>query len=42
MVDILHPIPPGLDKDEFFDELQQKIETATQRLLQEGRAAGAP
>jgi 1-acyl-sn-glycerol-3-phosphate acyltransferase len=42
VVDILHPIPPGLDKDEFFDELQQKIETATQRLLQEGRAAGAP
>ncbi len=41
VVDILDPIPPGKDKDDFFHELQEKLELATQRLIQEGRAAGA-
>jgi 1-acyl-sn-glycerol-3-phosphate acyltransferase len=42
VVDILDPIRPGKDQDEFFEELQQKLEVATQRLIQEGRAAGVP
>jgi 1-acyl-sn-glycerol-3-phosphate acyltransferase len=42
VLDILDPIPPGKDKDDFFHELQEKLESATQRLIQEGRAAGAP
>ncbi len=36
-VAILDPIPPGLDKDTFFERLQTDIETATDRLLEEGR-----
>jgi len=35
-VEVLDPIPPGLDKDEFFRRLQQTIEPATARLLAEG------
>ena len=35
-VEVLDPIPPGLDKDEFLRQLQQTIEPATARLLAEG------
>jgi 1-acyl-sn-glycerol-3-phosphate acyltransferase len=40
-VEILDPIPPGLDKKTFAATLQDQIETATTRLLAEGaREAG--
>jgi 1-acyl-sn-glycerol-3-phosphate acyltransferase len=38
VAEILDPIPPGLDKDTFFARLQNDIETATARLIAEGRA----
>ena len=38
VVEFLPPIPPGLDKDAFFRRLQSDIETATARLVAEGRA----
>ena len=38
VAEILDPIPPGLDKDTFFERLQGDIETATARLIAEGRA----
>jgi 1-acyl-sn-glycerol-3-phosphate acyltransferase len=38
VVEFLDPIPPGLDKSAFFERLQHEIETATARLLAEGRA----
>jgi 1-acyl-sn-glycerol-3-phosphate acyltransferase len=38
VAEILDPIPPGLDKDEFFARLQSDIEDATARLIAEGRA----
>ncbi len=37
IVEILDVIPPGLDEDMFFDTLQSEIETATARLIEEGR-----
>jgi 1-acyl-sn-glycerol-3-phosphate acyltransferase len=37
-VEFLDPIPPGLDNDAFFERLQHDIETATARLIAEGRA----
>jgi 1-acyl-sn-glycerol-3-phosphate acyltransferase len=37
-VEILDPIPPGLDRDAFLDRLQQDIETATARLMAEPKA----
>jgi 1-acyl-sn-glycerol-3-phosphate acyltransferase len=37
VVEILDPIPPGLDKITFFKRLQNDIETATARLIEEGR-----
>jgi 1-acyl-sn-glycerol-3-phosphate acyltransferase len=37
VAEILDPIPPGLGK-EFFDRLQNDIESATTRLIAEGRA----
>ena len=37
VVEILDPIPPGLGKDEFLKRLQDDIETATARLVAEGR-----
>lgn len=37
IVEILDPIPPGLDGDIFFGRLQSDIETATARLIEEGR-----
>jgi 1-acyl-sn-glycerol-3-phosphate acyltransferase len=38
VVEILDPIPPGLNKTTFFKRLQSDIETATTRLIDEGRA----
>ena len=37
-LEILPPIMPGLDKTTFQHELQNRIETACDRLLAEGRA----
>jgi 1-acyl-sn-glycerol-3-phosphate acyltransferase len=37
VVEILDPIPPGLDKSEFFALLQERIEAATARLVAEGQ-----
>jgi 1-acyl-sn-glycerol-3-phosphate acyltransferase len=36
-VEILDPIRPGLERDAFFAKLQDEIETATARLIAEGR-----
>jgi 1-acyl-sn-glycerol-3-phosphate acyltransferase len=36
-VEILDPIPPGLPRDAFFKDMQDRIETASDRLLDEGR-----
>jgi 1-acyl-sn-glycerol-3-phosphate acyltransferase len=41
VAEILDPIPPGLDKNEFFQRLQDAIETATARLIDEAKAQGA-
>jgi 1-acyl-sn-glycerol-3-phosphate acyltransferase len=38
VVEILDPIPPGLNEKEFFERLQSDIETATARLIAEARA----
>ena len=38
IVEILDPIAPGLDKEEFFERLKREIEAATARLLKEGGA----
>jgi 1-acyl-sn-glycerol-3-phosphate acyltransferase len=38
VVEILDPIAPGLDKDVFFQRLQDEIETATARLIAEAKA----
>jgi 1-acyl-sn-glycerol-3-phosphate acyltransferase len=35
-VEILDPIPPGLDKQQFFERLQRDLETGTARLIAEG------
>ena len=35
-VELLDPIAPGLDKQVFFEQLQQVIESATARLIAEG------
>lgn len=37
-VELLDPIAPGLDKQAFFTRLQDDIETATARLVEQGRA----
>jgi len=37
VVEFCDPIPPGLDKEEFFERLKDTIETATARLIDEGR-----
>jgi 1-acyl-sn-glycerol-3-phosphate acyltransferase len=36
IMEFLPPIPPGLSKEELFARLQETIETATNRLVQEG------
>jgi 1-acyl-sn-glycerol-3-phosphate acyltransferase len=38
VVEFLDPIPPGLPIDEFFRRLRDAIETATARLVAQGRA----
>ena len=38
VVEILAPLAPGLPRDQFFQEVRDRIETASQRLLREGRA----
>jgi 1-acyl-sn-glycerol-3-phosphate acyltransferase len=35
-VEVLDPIPPGLDKEAFFERLQCDVEAATARLVAEG------
>lgn len=37
IVEFLDPLPPGLPRDEFLTRLSTAIETATNRLVQEGR-----
>jgi 1-acyl-sn-glycerol-3-phosphate acyltransferase len=37
VMEILDPIAPGLDRATFFELLKSKIETATARLLEEGK-----
>jgi 1-acyl-sn-glycerol-3-phosphate acyltransferase len=37
VIEILDPIPPGLEKDVFFKRVQSDIETATARLVEQGR-----
>jgi 1-acyl-sn-glycerol-3-phosphate acyltransferase len=39
VVEILDPVPPGLDKDAFFIRLKEELEAATARLIAEGKAA---
>jgi 1-acyl-sn-glycerol-3-phosphate acyltransferase len=41
LVEILDPIPPGLGKEEFFHRLQDTIEAATARLIEEAKAKPA-
>ena len=41
VVEILDPIAPGLDKDEFFARLQSEIEPATARLIAEAKGKKA-
>ena len=38
MVEFLEPIPPGLKRSDFMRELETRIETATAKLVEEGRA----
>ena len=38
VIEFLDPIIPGLGKDEFLELLEERIETNTNRLLDEGRA----
>lgn len=40
VIDILPAIPPGLPRDEFFALLQDKIETSSNRLLNDARLQG--
>jgi 1-acyl-sn-glycerol-3-phosphate acyltransferase len=40
LVEVLDPIPPGLDKDAFLERLKSEIETATARLIAESQAKG--
>jgi 1-acyl-sn-glycerol-3-phosphate acyltransferase len=42
VIEILDPIPPGLSRDVFLQELQDRIETASNRLLAEGLADLGP
>jgi 1-acyl-sn-glycerol-3-phosphate acyltransferase len=37
VLEVLDPIPPGLDRPAFAARLQGDIETATARLIAEGR-----
>jgi 1-acyl-sn-glycerol-3-phosphate acyltransferase len=42
IVEILPPIPAGLDRDTFFARVQHDIETATNRIVAEARMKAAP
>lgn len=42
VVEILEPIPPGLPRQRFLEELKVRIETATTRLVAEALAAPHP
>ncbi len=37
LLEILDPIAPGLDKETFFERLKSELETATARLIEEGK-----
>ena len=37
VIEILDSIAPGLPRDEFFQRVQDQIESASSRLLEEGR-----
>ncbi len=39
IIEFLEPIPPGLPRQEFMSGLEAEIETATARLIAEGRAS---
>jgi 1-acyl-sn-glycerol-3-phosphate acyltransferase len=41
VAEILDPIPPGMERDAFFQHLQDVIEAATARLIEEAKARGA-
>jgi 1-acyl-sn-glycerol-3-phosphate acyltransferase len=41
LVEFLDPIPPGLGRDEFFLRLQEVIEAATARLIDEANKSRA-
>lgn len=38
VIEVLDPIEPGMPRDRFFKELQERIETACDQLLKEGEA----
>ncbi|MCH8137676.1 MAG: 1-acyl-sn-glycerol-3-phosphate acyltransferase [Proteobacteria bacterium] len=38
LIEVLPAIPAGLDRDDFMAELERRIETATDRLVAEGRS----
>lgn len=42
ILEFLPQIPAGLEQTEFFDRLTSEIETASDRLIEEARAANAP
>lgn len=43
VIEILEPIPPGLPRDEFFEQVKRRVEDACDRLLAEGeRELGEP
>ncbi|MFL4987069.1 MAG: 1-acyl-sn-glycerol-3-phosphate acyltransferase, partial [Microvirga sp.] len=37
VIEFLDPIPPGLSRDAFFEEVKRRIETGCDRLVAEGR-----
>ena len=41
IIEFLPPIPPGLPKEQFMQQLQDRIETATARLIEESQAQSA-
>lgn len=41
VVEILDPIPPGMERDAFFALMKDRIETASDRLLSEAARGGA-
>ena len=39
VIEIGEPIPPGLDRTDFFARMRDEIETATERLVAEANAS---